>query len=289
MADTNTNSHTLGNEFTAYFNLPCIIIGVIGVASNVLLLVAFIKDPLKCFRNSGTYLVMNVSISDCVVGLFSSLSHITRKVSVSYPIIYFIVFWVVLVSFVSITSISIDRFLMISYPIKHRILIKGKVMISWIAAIWMVSCVIPLFQTLSDFPSISIKRALYIFCVIVIALSAVMYLSTYYKLKKHSRNIALQNAIGNRAQEIRILKEKRFLKTIIVIACLAFACTLPFLVRYLIYSYLDHLQAKAISFKIYITIMYINFAVNPFIYILRLPNYRKTFYLIYWRRRTASS
>ena len=135
MADTNTNSHTLGNEFTAYFNLPCIIIGIIGVASNVLLLAAFIKDPLKCFRNSGTYLVMNLSISDSVVGLFSSLSHITRKVSVSYPIIYFIVFWVVLVSFVSITSISIDRFLVISYPIKHRILVKGKVMISWIAAI----------------------------------------------------------------------------------------------------------------------------------------------------------
>ena len=34
-----------------YSNLPFIIIPILGVASNVLLLVAFIKDPLKCFRN----------------------------------------------------------------------------------------------------------------------------------------------------------------------------------------------------------------------------------------------
>ncbi len=55
------NSH----EF-AYSNLPLITISVLGVALNILLLVAFFKDPLKCFRNSGAYLVMNLVVSDCL-------------------------------------------------------------------------------------------------------------------------------------------------------------------------------------------------------------------------------
>ncbi len=55
----------------AYSDLPLITISVLGVALNVLLLVAFLKDPLKCFRNSGTYLVMNLAVSDCLTCLFA--------------------------------------------------------------------------------------------------------------------------------------------------------------------------------------------------------------------------
>ena len=60
------NSH----EF-AYSKLPLITISVLGVALNVLLLVAFFKDSLKCFTNSGTYLVMNLAVSGCLMCLFA--------------------------------------------------------------------------------------------------------------------------------------------------------------------------------------------------------------------------
>ena len=52
--------------------------------------------------------------------------------------------------------------------------------------------------------------------VIVIILSSVMYLSTYYKLKEQSRNTTLQSLAEGRAQEMRILKRKAR-KAIIII------------------------------------------------------------------------
>ena len=52
MAETNTTA-SMDNEFSSY-NLLLVIISIVGLVSNVLLLVAFIKAPLKCFRNSGT-------------------------------------------------------------------------------------------------------------------------------------------------------------------------------------------------------------------------------------------
>ena len=290
MAETNTTATT--DHGFSYYNLPLVIISIVGLVSNLILLVAFNKDPLKCFRNSGTYLVINLSTSDFLMCIFSLAFHITPRTNVLYPYFSFFVFWMGLASFVSITSVSIDRFLMVTYAIKHRILMNGKVMILWIPAIWILSCAIPLFRLLSDRHDLDSRRALYIFSVIITILSSVMYSSTYYKLKKQSRSIVLQNSNGNRAQEIRILKEKRFLRTIIIIASIAFLCFIPYLVWFVLYSYLglleDNQQAFSVLQAVCTSIFYINFAVNPSIYVMRLPSYRKTFYILYCRRKAAS-
>ena len=42
-------------------------------------------------------------------------------------------------SYTSITSVSFDRFLMVAYPIKHHILMEGKLITLWLAAIWIVN------------------------------------------------------------------------------------------------------------------------------------------------------
>ena len=272
-----------------YNEIPLRIISVIGVVLNLLLLVALIKDPLKCFRNSGTYLVMNLSVSDlltCSVApfYFATRNEIPRTVSDS--IIEFLEFLFGGISYSSITSISIDRFLMVAYPIKHRISMRGKRTIFWLAATWMFSSFV---SALSLFYNRKKNRNYcHMVSMILIALSSVMYSFTYHKLKKQSRNVALQNSTKSRAQEIRILKEKRFLKTIIIVACIAFVCVVPFMIFYLTYDSLslskDNLSSEMIGTATLFTV-YVNFAVNPLIYILRLPNYRKTFHLIYCRRK----
>ena len=286
MAEIN-NPLNLSTEFT-YFNIPGIIICLLGTTSNVLLLVAFIKDPLKCFRNSGTYLVMNLAVSDYLMSLLRLCTYTVPKISSLYRILFPFIVWMGSSSCLSITSISIDRFLMVASPIKHRILMKGKVMILWITAIWIGSCIIPVILMLSNIHKNRGVQALCIAGLNVIIISAVMYSSTYYKLKKQSRNIALQYSIERRAQEIRILKEKRFLKTIIIIACVAFVCTVPYLVLDFLRFLVNISQVFTILYAVFNLIFLINFAVNPLIYILRLPNYRKTFYMLYCKRGTAA-
>ena len=119
MAEINTTA-SIGNEFSYFFSVPGILVGILGVVLNVLLLVAFIKDSLKCFRSSGTYLMMNLSVSDCLMCLLWLLSNKTGRIS-SNLILLFFFHWIGGVSFISIASISIYRFLMVIPPIKHRI------------------------------------------------------------------------------------------------------------------------------------------------------------------------
>ena len=265
------------------------IICILGVLSNALLLVAFIKDPLRYFRNSGTHLVMSLSVSDCLWCLLTLASKVSPRISTDVIVRYFIIL-LASVSFITIASISLDRFWMVASPIRHRILMKGKVVILWIAAIWIINILISLFLFISDVNTTTAVQGVCAYSVIVI-LSSVMYSSTYYKLKKQSRNMALHNSTHGRAQEMRILKEKRFLKTIIIIACIAFICIVPFFALFLLkYSLLlvNDLQAFMIFYAVSTVIYQINFAVNPLIYILRLPNYRKTFYLLYCKRKTST-
>ena len=157
---------------------------------------------------------------------------------------------------------------------------NGKVVVLWLASIWIVSCVLPVLQLLQ----VNDRNNMHTLGAIISILSAVVYALTYNKLKKQSRNIALQNSNESRAQEIRILKEKRFLKTIILIASIAFICIVPSMVYFHFNHRLglsnDSLTSKIID-RIFVCILYINSAVNPFIYVIRLPNYRKTFYMLY--------
>ena len=148
----------------------CII--CMGVLSNALLLVAFIKDPLRCFRNSGTHLVMSLSV--CLWCLLTLASKISPRISTDVILRSFIVL-MASVSFVTIASISLDRFWMVTSPIRHRIVMKGKVVILWIAAIWIINIFISLFLFISDVNTTTAVQGVCAYSVIVIILSSVMY------------------------------------------------------------------------------------------------------------------
>ena len=128
-----------------YSNLPDLVLSIIGVTSNALLLNAFNKDPLKCFRNSGTYLVINLSLSDCLACAFAPF-HNTVKISGQYQFFECLILWSTSASLVSILSISIDRYCMVAFPIRHHALMDGKAAVLWLAAVWIVSCTLPILR-----------------------------------------------------------------------------------------------------------------------------------------------
>ena len=266
------------------FVILSVVIAVAGAILNISLLIVYIKDPLKCFRNSATYLVMNLAISDCATCSIFLFLRLFLLLFGKNPIFEFFLHCLMTASCLSIASISINRFLMVAYPIKHRILIKGRFMILWISAIWIISSLpfVFIFDGKHDEDKIYYGYAVFAFNVVIVLVSAVMYSLTYYQLKKQSRNIcSLQNSSECRAQEIRIRKEKRFLNTVVIIACVALFCLVPTIA---LFPFHMHLPSKNLIFGILVCVLYLNFAINPLIYVIRLPNYRKSYLLLYCRR-----
>ena len=151
-----------------------------------MLLIAFIKDPLKCFRNSATYLVGNLAFSDMLYSL-------TIMTMISYSsnskIVQCLQFFSFYSSMLTIFSIALDRFLMITYPFKHRILMSGKRMGIWIVFIWFLSAIHPV-KKIFMFNGVdaSVKSGI---GMTLIILTGVLYGKTYFGLKKQNKSMVV--------------------------------------------------------------------------------------------------
>ena len=229
MTAENDVNAILFEEFM-YKDVAVLTISAFGTVLNTLLFIAFIKDPLKCFRNSGTYFVMNLSISDSLTCLFALFFQVIPFQSKWNMVIDFSYGWFATASFLWITSVSIDRFLTVAYPIKYRILIKGKLICVWLISIWITSCIFPILRVVLTGQKDITRILFFMIGIIIIIFTAVMYSLTYVKLKKNSRNIVLQYSNENRSLQTRMLKERRFLNTTVIIAFIAFISTLPSMV-----------------------------------------------------------
>ena len=136
--------------------------------------------------------MMNLEVADFITCLVTPV-YLNVKVSVIYKTIRFILATTINVSIVTIISISIDRFLLVAYPIKHSYFIKGNVLTIWPACIWLASIIIPTKRQIFGERSYDLV-AIHSTVAIIGTLSTVLYAFTYFKLKKQSRSMqALQN------------------------------------------------------------------------------------------------
>ena len=257
-----------------------------GVILQLLLLYAFARDPLKCFKNLGMALVINLAIADFPACCTKLLYYFFQMFDFTGAKFLYEVFGRIVgqVSFFTILSISIDRFLLVVFPIRHRCWIKKKVLTAWLSLIWLLSVLYSLQRFIFSEEQKDEKLLYEGFTAALFLLSTVAYASVYIVLKKQVKNRAELNELGSihNSEEVRLLKEKKFLKTIILIASLTF---LSFTSGWIIITFFAKNSLPRIVFTvIFRALLAINFAVNPLIYIRRFPNYRKTFQMLYCRK-----
>ena len=247
-----------------------------GIVSHLLLFVCLAKDPLKCFRNTASYFVTSLALADfalCTWGMISlafgdeiqSVFHIFQT---SFA----------LASFFSILSIALDRYILTVHPFKHRVILDGKAVAIWIASIWLLSLCHLVIRFILG-PNIVDKKIYLVTFIVVALLSGLIYLLTYVSLRRHERHISEQNQCQNRSLQ------REFLKTIFIVAIVQIITIIPANIYALVEHLLSYLSnhEKAVVEVVIIQLYFLNFAINPFLYMWRLKNYRRTFCLLFCR------
>ena len=121
-------------------------------------------------------------------------------------------------SILTISSIAVDRYLMVAHPFKHRFLINGKKAAGWIACIWLLGISSPIYYILTGTLG-EIGRFKYGLLAAIIGITTIL---TCIALKRQANS--LKNGEGRQAHKAGIAKEKRFVTTLVIIAAIAFAC-----------------------------------------------------------------
>ena len=276
------------DEESSPFETSVIIISVLNallipicIAGNVLVLAAVWRNP--SLRTPSTILLCSLAVSDLFVGIlllpvniaiarFYILSG-SSSYSRLFQARFFFTFQLCGVSLETMTAISLDRYLALRYHMRYPNLMTSKRAVYVAATFWCKNVILSLI-------SIWKRNTIFLVAVVLIALclfiSSITYNAIYRIVRHHQHQIhAQQQAVQsmNAEQNLKIQAKKRAANTFIYYIC-TLLCYIPGAVSALIMvTYEQHWDIMNGSY--FETIMFMNSAINPFLYIWRNREIRR--------------
>ena len=245
--------------------------------STFLFVLARNKDLVKCKRI--TYHVANLALADTLVGLSLFMSATIRRDIVHVGIdclgwFQLINLGAIFVSFMAVLFIAIERIVVIKWPYTWKEILTLKrvfvvIFITWITAVILVIIPLPIGAKLSK---TTLFLLIFLFCGIAIFIAN----SVIACLLQHKKTQQTSNRSKKKAIKLVIM-----INIILAVTCVPYAvvylilyiCSLP---SWNCNSNIVYLLYFDVGTFLYV-LAYINFFINPIIYIWRDATYRKAF------------
>ena len=273
------------------------------VAVNLLSIILFVKN--SNLRTRSMYLVINLSVADMFVGgsstvfiVFHFLLHgckfgdvffIRRELPPIFLVLSTIQSWLPLTSVIGIAVISLDRMHATFRPFRHRNIKKWAYGVT-IAGVWILTAMIliplPLISLYGNlhqqwqllFP-FYLWRSYCFLCLIVICVS---YTSIALKFWCGTRPPS--HGAANRQRKLTV--------TLFIMTIVSLLLWLPYVVyTFVPYSVLDRLSFLTyLRLRLSFSLLYrTNSLVNPIIYTIRMPAFRRALLILFKRRERENA
>ena len=294
MSDPNKDFYlTLIDEEAFWQSLAVVgfILAIVIIVGNATLLYVTFKDPRKCLcLLPPVLLITNLSASDFLLGLLnvflvalrdayrSRLVHMPL-VSLFKAIMYTALSTTLFVSSYSIIALSITCYVAISRPMEYKSIITRRRLKIYIALLWLISIAI------CGIPSTTIPERAYTLTYLhthaslPAILLTVIYVKIFRALARRTRELQI-----SRCDSIAIhalVRERRMVIAIVIVLALFYITYLPQFVTLHLSYFCKPCQQSITFHKIDVALsrfLYINSAIDPFIYAWRIPKYRRALY-----------
>ena len=268
---TNAPSKMTGIVFCAAFALEAVLIAV----GNLFTIVLFAVN--RNLRKKNLLLVVNMAFADLMLGTVSLPMNtylvggefelwLYRKDTTS-EIFYRVLDDVFMqASILSAALISVERFYAIHWPLRHRILSTREYYIA-ISIAWAVAVVVSAILSLLPF-FVSIKGFLHFWLPYTLSLMFIMVGCNFRIWRKFRRGRTFS------IQQNRASQNQRLVKTLLLISILALLSWIPLIVMNTLFVF-----NSSIIWSVYYGASFLNFfnsLVNPVIYALRIPDFKRT-------------
>ena len=269
------------------------------VTVNLISIILFIKN--RSLRTRAMYLVINQTVADMFVGgfchfaLFRDLSLLSRdvvKMNLSQElnvIIEFLYFWFPLTSLTNIAVISLDRMHATIRPFRHRLIKKWVYGVTiagvWVLATMVSTAILILKQYGKEWPYFFYLWQSY--CCLCPFVICVSYSSIVVKFLcgAHPQH----HGAANRQRKLTVTL---FIMTIVsLLMVLPYAVFLFFLFSQSwtsIKKFLSFQDSVRLEFSL-IILYFMNSLVNPIVYTIRMPQFRKALVLLFKRQRRQNA
>ena len=273
-------------------------VAVAIVTVNLLSIILFIKNSK--LRTRGMYLVINLTVVDILVGGLSTLyllligtRIVCKTVIVRLPqegniyiLLHILFFWFTLTSLTNITVISVERMHATFRPFSHRVVKKWVYGVT-ICVVWVLAGMISTAIMLLGFFFKNLSHLQYFwqsYCLLCLFVTCACYASIIVKI-----------CCGARPQHHGAARRQRKLTlTLLIMTIVSVLLWLPYAVATFVYHTTDSIQSlsdtKIMRLNLSLLLLfYSNSFVNPVVYTIRMPEYRKALLLLFTRRRRQNA
>ena len=230
---TNITTQAESDLMFAYSRPFIAIFAVAGILSNFALILTILLDPLKCLRTTTGFLTVNLILNDLLCALLVFVSCVGNWTEDDAVVLVTIALFFVTGSCVFAVVLSIDRFLLVAYPVKyHRCECKTKIVVinalAWLVILCLTLSTCYMYMNFHNdwkyhltLPVEGLKIFLYLY----------INRETLKKLRKLQENFKDQTknsgVIQTTAERKRLAVEKRFCNVLLIMLLNYILFTLP--------------------------------------------------------------
>ena len=271
-------------------------VAVAIVTVNLLSIILFIRN--SNLRTRGMYLVINMTVVDILVGGLSTINlllinthngcktGIVRLPWEGHIITWYIFYWFPLTSLTSITVISLERMHATFRPFRHRVIKKWvygvTISVVWVLA-GMISTAILILKLFDK--EWSHRQFLWqSYCLLCLSIICACYASVLVKI-----------CCGARPQHHGAARRQRKLTvTLLIMTIVSLLLWLPYAIGTFVYYTTDSIRSLSYTKRMRLNmplllLFYTNSFVNPVVYTIRMPKFRKALLLLFTRRQRQNA
>lgn len=286
-----------GKSYTFKLSIAPLALGLVfsisSIVLNGFLFLVMTRERKIFFRTRVSYFVVNLALADCLTGL--SLAYLELQEILKLEKLLSIKPWVILLnwttvqcSFFSLLLMSIDRLVIILYPLTWPTILTVKRTITSIVVVWLVSIS---GGVLMHFYKMKAQFAVLIFVEFCTLVFVINTCCIYPVLKKREQGQSISGASSRQAQLLSHQVPHDKMSTVVIILMVVLVITqLPFVIClkiWLTHNIIDDNILQNVVMGSYLpvylytqTFASLNFVVNPIVYAWRLRTYRKVFLMM---------
>ena len=280
-----------------------IIVSPMTIVANSLLLVTFLVDPLKIFRNPTSYFLIGLAIVDLLTALIQEPIYAT-----CFMLMYFqhpswtkCKSWMKFTAYFSAFPISISasivfaftltQYIVVASPLRYgRMITKKKALLS-VVAIYLyhtLFCCLPLMGVPQE-----TKHAIDLFFhrYTVVLVTIVVYIILHYTMKKKmTAGRSLQSEEGRHVQV-----QRSFVRINVVLLIIMIMFFVPSVLLMTIRFFLDDIFTARYGIRVLVVnlmtdnLLYLKFLFDPIVYAWRMSKYRKSLKSTVYRNKDKES
>ena len=267
--------------WSVFISSANVLLSIFAVFGNSLILFALYR--CRSIHPSTKALFYSLALSDFGVGLLAQPLQVASGLAVLRTNLYLFcsiqpfyaaaAYFFCAVSFVTISAISIDRYLALHLRMRYRVIVTARRLRLTLAVLWICSIV----WAVSRMWSMRVnKLSAIIFGFLSIVVTCSCYFRIYWSLKLLNTKIASQQARARRKNRkaLNILQFKRSVNSMMCVFGFLIICYIPYFCSLLAFAAQGYNSSIVLATNLSSVVIFLNSSLNPFVYCWRINEIR---------------